>query len=60
MYKRSTLLQNGDFYYLPLAWCSDFTSAFIACGHKGIAYTSKPIFFTEVINLTYQIQGVLN
>lgn len=45
VYRRNTLLSNGGFFKLPLAWSSDYTSAFIACGDKGIAYTSKPIFF---------------
>jgi len=45
VYRRSTLLQNGGFFKLPLAWSSDYTSAFIACGDKGIAYTSNPVFF---------------
>lgn len=45
VYRKSTLLDNGGFYKLPLAWSSDYTSAFIACGNKGIAYTSNPVFF---------------
>lgn len=45
VYRRSILLQNGGFFKLPLAWSSDYTSAFIACGDKGIAYTSNPVFF---------------
>lgn len=45
VYRKSTLLSNGGFFKLPLAWCSDYTSAFIACGDKGIAYTSSPVFF---------------
>ena len=44
VYRKSTLLNNGGFYKLPLAWCSDYVSAFIASGDKGIAYTSSPIF----------------
>lgn len=45
VYKRNTLLSNGGFFKLPLAWCSDYASAFIACGIKGIAYTPNPVFF---------------
>ncbi|SFD15837.1 glycosyltransferase family 2 protein [Flavobacterium phragmitis] len=45
VYRKSTLLSNGGFYKLPLAWSSDYISAFIACGNKGIAYTSSPVFF---------------
>lgn len=45
VYRKSTLLSNGGFYKLPLAWASDYISAFIACGNKGIAYTSSPVFF---------------
>lgn len=44
VFKRSALLNNGGFYKLPLAWSSDYVSAFIACGEKGIAYTANPIF----------------
>lgn len=45
VYRKSALLDNGGFFKLPLAWSSDYTSAFIACGNKGIAYTSNPVFF---------------
>jgi glycosyltransferase involved in cell wall biosynthesis len=45
VYRKSTLVNNGGFYKLPLAWSSDYTSAFIACGNKGIAYTASPVFF---------------
>lgn len=45
VYRKSTLLNNGGFFKLPLAWSSDYTSAFIACGNKGIGYTSNPVFF---------------
>ena len=45
VYRKSILLKNGGFFKLPLAWSSDYTSAFIACGNKGIAYTSNPVFF---------------
>ena len=45
VYRRSALLDKGGFFKLPLAWSSDYTSAFIACGNKGIAYTSSPVFF---------------
>lgn len=45
VYRKSALLDEGGFFKLPLAWSSDYTSAFIACGNKGIAYTSNPVFF---------------
>ncbi|MBW1655017.1 glycosyltransferase family 2 protein [Flavobacterium quisquiliarum] len=45
VYRKSTLVSNGGFYKLPLAWSSDYISAFIASGNKGIAYTSSPVFF---------------
>jgi len=45
VYRRNALLAEGGFFKLPLAWSSDYTSAFIACGNKGIAYTSSPVFF---------------
>lgn len=45
VYRRNALLDKGGFFKLPLAWSSDYTSAFIACGNKGIAYTSNPVFF---------------
>lgn len=44
VFRKSTLLTNGGFFKLPLAWSSDYVSAFIACGNKGIAYTSNPVF----------------
>ncbi len=44
VYRRTALLDKGGFFKLPLAWTSDYTSAFIACGNKGIAYTSNPVF----------------
>jgi glycosyltransferase involved in cell wall biosynthesis len=41
MYKRTTLLEQGGYYYLPLGWCSDYLTSFVVTKHKGIAYTSK-------------------
>jgi len=44
VYRRSTLILNGGFYKLPLAWISDYLSSYIACGDKGIAHTNKIVF----------------
>ncbi|WP_432221429.1 glycosyltransferase family 2 protein [Flavobacterium sp. TMP13] len=44
VFRKSSLLNVGGFFKLPLAWASDYVSAFIACGEKGIAYTSSPVF----------------
>ena len=44
VFRRSSLLSNSGFFKLPLAWSSDYVSAFIACGEKGIAYTANPLF----------------
>ncbi|SHG41336.1 Glycosyl transferase family 2 [Flavobacterium micromati] len=44
VFRKSALLKNGGFFKLPLAWSSDYVSAFIACGNKGIAYTANPLF----------------
>ena len=45
LYKRSTLLENGGFYKLPMAWGSDDISAYIAACSHGIANTQKPTFY---------------
>jgi glycosyltransferase involved in cell wall biosynthesis len=45
VYRKDTLSDNGGFFKLPLAWSSDYTSAYVACANKGIAYTSEPVFF---------------
>jgi glycosyltransferase involved in cell wall biosynthesis len=44
IYKRSTLLEKGGYYSLPLAWCSDYLTSFIAVQDKGIAYIQEPVF----------------
>jgi len=44
VYKTSKLKEMNGFYKLPLAWISDYVTAFIASGDKGIAHTYKPVF----------------
>jgi len=44
VYDTSFLKQMGGFYKLPLAWGSDYLTAFIACSKAGIAHTNKPVF----------------
>jgi glycosyltransferase involved in cell wall biosynthesis len=44
VYKSNTLKSNGGFYKLPLAWGSDYLSAYIACCTNGIAHTNKTVF----------------
>lgn len=44
VYKSNTLKLNGGFYKLPLAWGSDYLSAYIACCTNGIAHTNKTVF----------------
>ena len=43
VYHTETLITNGGFYKMPLAWGSDLISAYIASIHKGIANTNKPV-----------------
>jgi len=44
VYRTSTLLKNGGFFKLPLAWISDYLSSFVASGNKGIAHTNEAVF----------------
>lgn len=43
-YNRETLLKNGGFYILPLAWGSDDITAVIAATAEGIANTQRVCF----------------
>lgn len=43
VYRTIELKKKGGFYKLPLAWGSDFITAFMMSGDKGIAYTYKSI-----------------
>ena len=45
LFRRTTLLSNGGFYKLPLAWGADCLSAIIAAKEKGCANTHEPTFF---------------
>ncbi|TDH24634.1 glycosyltransferase [Segetibacter sp. 3557_3] len=38
VYRSSVLKEKNGFYKMPLAWTSDFLTAFIMSGDKGIAY----------------------
>lgn len=44
LFEVSTLKQNGGFYKLPLAWCSDEISAVIAARKNGVANTQKIVY----------------
>lgn len=44
IYRRATLVANGGFYKLPLAWASDDLTAYIASANKGIAHTNRAVF----------------
>ncbi len=44
LFKRQTLLANGGFYKLPLAWGTDNISSFIAASKTGVANGEKPTF----------------
>ena len=45
LFRTDSLRKNGGFYKLPLAWCSDCVTSFIASASKGVANTVEPIFF---------------
>lgn len=44
LFKRTSLINNGGFYKLPLAWGSDEATIFKSIGNLGIANTNIPIF----------------
>lgn len=44
VYRTSSLIEQGGFYKLPLAWGSDDITAFIASADKGIAHINNPVF----------------
>ena len=43
-FKRSSLINNGGFFFLPLAWGSDEISSIIAAGENGIINTQEVVF----------------
>ncbi len=45
LYRTSALRENGGFYKLPLAWCSDCVTSFIIAALSGVANTSTPTFY---------------
>jgi glycosyltransferase involved in cell wall biosynthesis len=57
VYQTRSLIEQGGFYKLPLAWASDDISAYIAMRDKGIAHTNKPIFNYRKHNLTISTRG---
>ncbi len=44
VFRTSALIEKNGFYKLPLAWCSDYVTAFMASGEKGIAHHRKALF----------------
>jgi glycosyltransferase involved in cell wall biosynthesis len=44
VYRTSSLIKQGGFFKLPLAWGSDDITAFIASADKGIAHSNSPVF----------------
>ncbi len=52
VYRRETLVNNGGFYKLPLAWASDDISSFIAMEKKGIAHTQLVLFLYRESSIT--------
>jgi glycosyltransferase involved in cell wall biosynthesis len=51
-YKASTLRNNGGFYKFPLALSSDYVSAIIAAGEKGIANVRESSFLYRIHDTT--------
>ena len=43
-FKRSSLVNNGGFYYFPLAWGSDEVSTVIAAKENGVLNTQEVVF----------------
>ncbi len=60
LYHTKTLKDNGGFYKLPLAWCSDDISAYIAVIQTGIANTNKPVFNYRSNSSTISSTGNIN
>lgn len=56
-FKRDLLLKDGGFFKLPLAWCSDDLSAFIAASHNGVANTTTVVFQYRVNSQTITSTG---
>ena len=56
-FKRDLLSKVGGFFKLPLAWCSDDLSAFIAASHTGVANTSSVVFQYRVNSQTITSTG---
>lgn len=57
VYRRDSLIAEGGFFKLPLAWASDDISAYIAMKEKGIAHTNKPVFRYRRSSITLSSGG---
>ena len=44
VFRSSALIGKNGFYKLPLAWSSDYVTAFMSSGDKGIAHHRKALF----------------
>lgn len=57
LFRRSTLINEGGFYDLPYAWCSDDITAVRAAYPMGIANTQTPVFQYRVNSQTISTGG---
>lgn len=60
MYRTDALKSNGGYYFLPMAWASDYVTSYIAAAAKGIAHTNKPLLNYRKHALTLSSSGSLD
>lgn len=57
LFKRTSLIDKGGFYHLPLAWASDDITSYIAMANKGVVHINTPIFYYRRSNVTISSGG---
>jgi len=60
MFRTETLMKQGGFYKMPLAWGSDDISVYRAIGTKGIAHTNNPVFNYRIHSRTISVSGSID
>lgn len=57
LYKRIALVENGKFYYLPMAWASDDITSYIVMREKGVMHIDSPLFCYRRNDMTISNTG---
>ena len=57
LFKRTSLINKGGFYYLPLAWAADDITSYIMMADKGVVHINTPIFYYRRSTITISSGG---